>query len=87
MREHISKYNDPKEADSKVKELEIHMRHFEDAMKKIRPLSTQELNMYRRMAEQFGKSDLPSVGSGGLPGKGIAGTTGSGTGTEEHGIS
>jgi hypothetical protein len=63
------------------------MRHFEDAMKKIRPLSTQELNMYRRMAEQFGKSDLPSVGSGGLPGKGITGTTGSGTGTEEHGIS
>jgi len=85
MREHISKYKDPKEADSHVKELEIHMRHFEEAMKKIRPLSTQELNMYKRMAEQFGKSELPPVGGGGLTGKGITGTTGSGN--EEHGIS
>ena len=61
MREHISKYADPKEADAHVKELEIHMRHFEEAMKKIRPLSTQELNMYKNMAEQFGKPELPAV--------------------------
>ena len=45
LREHISKYQDPKEADKHVQELKIHMRHFEEAMKKIRPLSTQEINI------------------------------------------
>jgi transitional endoplasmic reticulum ATPase len=34
------------------------MRHFEEAIKKIRPLSTQELNMYKGIADQFGKPDL-----------------------------
>ena len=42
LREHVSKYQDPKEANKHVQELKIHMRHFEEAMKKIRPLSTQE---------------------------------------------
>ena len=58
LREHISKYQDPKQADKNVQELRIHMRHFEEAMKKIRPLSTQELNMYQRISEQFGRPDL-----------------------------
>jgi transitional endoplasmic reticulum ATPase len=42
-----------------VKELKIHMKHFEEAVKKIRPLSTQELNMYKGISEQFGQ---PNVG-------------------------
>ena len=69
LREHVSKYKDPKEADNRVKELKIHMRHFEEAMKKIRPLSTQELNMYKRISEQFGKPELAySTGGGaGMP--------------------
>jgi hypothetical protein len=29
-------------------------------MKKIRPLSTQELNIYKRISEQFGKPELAS---------------------------
>ena len=58
LREHVSKYKDPKEADSHIQELKIHMRHFEEAMKKIRPLSTQELSMYKRIAEHFGKPDF-----------------------------
>ena len=58
LREHISKYQDPKEADNHAQELKIHMKHFEEAMKKIRPLSKQELNMYKGIAEQFGKPDL-----------------------------
>ena len=58
LREHVSKYQDPKEANKHVQELKIHMRHFEEAMKKIRPLSTQELNMYKRISEQFGRPDL-----------------------------
>ncbi len=60
LREHISKYKDPKEADAHVQELKIHMRQFEDAIKKIRPLSTQELDMYKGISEQFGK---PSFGT------------------------
>ena len=35
------------------------MKHFEDAMKKIRPLSVQELDMYRQIAQQFGKPESP----------------------------
>src|ERR671914_205390 len=58
LREHVSKYKDPKEADSHIQELKIHMRHFEEAMKKIRPLSNQELSMYKTIAEQFGKPEL-----------------------------
>ena len=56
--EHISKYQDPKEADKHVQELRIHLRHFEEAMKKVRPLSTQELSMYKRISEQFGKPEI-----------------------------
>ncbi|HZA63870.1 MAG TPA: hypothetical protein VE573_13430, partial [Nitrososphaeraceae archaeon] len=57
-REHVSKYKDPKEADSHLQELKVHMKHFEEAMKKIRPLSNQELSMYKTIAEQFGKPEL-----------------------------
>jgi transitional endoplasmic reticulum ATPase len=69
LREHISKYNDPKAADTNVKELKIHMKHFEEAIKKIRPLSVQELNMYKGISEQFGHPNLgtpptESVGTG-----------------------
>lgn len=59
LREHISKYKDPKEAERKAKELKIHMRHFEEAMTKIRPLSAQELDMYKRIAERFGRPSTP----------------------------
>ena len=34
------------------------MKHFEEAMKKIRPLSTQELDMYKKISELFGKSEI-----------------------------
>jgi transitional endoplasmic reticulum ATPase len=64
LREHVSKYKDPKEAEEHKEELKIHMTHFEDAMKKISPLSTQELNMYKIIAEQFGKPDVASKTKG-----------------------
>ena len=72
LREHISKYQDPKEADKHVQELRIHMRHFEEAMKKIRPLSIQELSMYKRISEQFGRPEIAT--RGGLSGKNEPGT-------------
>jgi transitional endoplasmic reticulum ATPase len=62
LREHVSRYDDPKQADSHIHELKIHMKHFEEAMKKIRPLSTQELDMYKKISELFGKTE---VGIGG----------------------
>jgi hypothetical protein len=38
---------DPKEADSYIQEFKIHTKHFEEGMKKIRPLSNQELSTYK----------------------------------------
>ncbi len=64
LREHVSKYKDPKEAEDHKEELKIHMKHFEDAMKKIRPLSSQELNMYKIISEQFGQPDISSKTKG-----------------------
>ena len=58
LRAHISKYKDPKEAEKHKEELEINMKHFEQAMEKIRPLSTQELTMYKNISEQFGKPQM-----------------------------
>jgi transitional endoplasmic reticulum ATPase len=58
LREHVSNYKDPKEADSHIQELKIHMKYFEEAMKKIRPLSNQELSMYKNISEQFGGPEI-----------------------------
>ncbi|HEY7571170.1 MAG TPA: CDC48 family AAA ATPase [Nitrososphaeraceae archaeon] len=61
LREHIATYQDPIEAKKHSKELKLKMRHFEEATKKIRPLSSQELNWYKRIAEQFGRP-TPTAG-------------------------
>ena len=61
MQFHANTYQstkDPKEADSHVQELKIHMKHFEEAMKKIGPLSNQELSMYKSTSEQFGRPEI-----------------------------
>ncbi len=58
LREHVSKYPNPKEAENQTKSLKINMKHFEDAMKKIRPLSKQELDIYKNVAQQFGRSEI-----------------------------
>lgn len=58
LREHIEKYKDPKKADEAKDELKIHMKNFEEAMKKIRPLSKHEIESYKNIAEQFGKPNM-----------------------------
>ena len=83
LREYISKYKDQKEADDRVQELKIYMGHFEEAMKKIRPLSTQELNIYKRISEQFGKPEIASSTEG--AGSGMSMERG-GRGTPDSGI-
>jgi transitional endoplasmic reticulum ATPase len=62
LREHISKYKEPNEAEKHKEELKIQMKHFEAAIKKIRPLSLQELNMYKTISEQFGKPQMSRAG-------------------------
>jgi transitional endoplasmic reticulum ATPase len=69
LREHVTKYKDPKEAEKKAQELKIHMKHFEEAMKKVRPLSSQELSMYKNIASRFGpqassRNMMPESGTG-----------------------
>jgi len=66
MREHIAKYSSPKEAEEHAQELKVHLGHVEEAMKKIRPLPAQELDWYKRVAEQFGKPKLLSEASRGV---------------------
>ena len=41
-----------------LKSLKLHLQEFEEAMKKIRPLSSQELTMYKRISEEFGKPEI-----------------------------
>jgi transitional endoplasmic reticulum ATPase len=60
-REHISKYKEAQEAEKNAKELKIHMQHFEEAMTKIKPPSAQELDMYKKIAERFGRPSPPTT--------------------------
>jgi transitional endoplasmic reticulum ATPase len=55
LREHIEKYKDPEKAEQAKSELKVHMKNFEDAMKKIRPLSKHEIESYKNIAEKFAK--------------------------------
>ena len=53
IREHIMKNKSPEEAERKVKELKVHKRHFEEAMRRVKPISKSELEMYKRISEEF----------------------------------
>ncbi|MEM0192601.1 MAG: AAA family ATPase [Candidatus Korarchaeum sp.] len=53
LREHINKYKDPKEATAHKSELLVTKRHFDEAMKRVRPLGREEIERYRRLAEEF----------------------------------
>ncbi|MFH1774689.1 MAG: CDC48 family AAA ATPase [Methanobacteriota archaeon] len=52
IREYVKK---GKKLDKKVlkKELKVEMRHFEEALKKLRPISEAELNKYKGIAQSF----------------------------------
>jgi transitional endoplasmic reticulum ATPase len=55
IREHVYKYEDPINAEKHVKELKVGMSYMEQAIQKIRPLSKQETDWYKRIEEKFGK--------------------------------
>jgi transitional endoplasmic reticulum ATPase len=63
LREHIARYSDPKEAENYSKDFKVKMQHFKDAMKEVRPLSSQELEMYKNIAEKFGMPSSISAGA------------------------
>ncbi|RSN74119.1 CDC48 family AAA ATPase [Candidatus Methanodesulfokora washburnensis] len=55
LKEFVEKYKDPNEAKAHVKELKIEMRHFLDAMQKVKPLPKEVLDHYKELAEMFAK--------------------------------
>jgi transitional endoplasmic reticulum ATPase len=56
IKEHIGKAKDPEDAKKKAKGLKVARRHFDDAMQKVKPISSQELRMYERFSQQFADS-------------------------------
>ena len=53
IREHIMNSKNPEEAKKNFKELKVYRRHLEEALKKVRPMSQRELEMYKRISEEF----------------------------------
>jgi transitional endoplasmic reticulum ATPase len=52
IREYISE-GKPLDRETMKKELKLKMKHFKEAMKKIKPISKEELEQYLRIAEKF----------------------------------
>lgn len=53
LREHIMKSKSPEEARKTGKNVKVSRRHFQEALEKIKPISSQELQAYQRFAQQF----------------------------------
>ncbi len=60
LREHISKAKNPEDAKKRAKGLKVSRRHFDEALVKIKPMSSQELKMYERFSQQFSEKAPPS---------------------------
>ncbi|MDW8050469.1 MAG: CDC48 family AAA ATPase [Nitrososphaerota archaeon] len=53
IRDFLSKYPDPEEAKKHTSELKVTMAHFEEALKKIKPMSRAEYELYMKDIENF----------------------------------
>lgn len=53
IREYVAVNKDPKEAKKGIKNLKVYMRHFEEALKKVKPISRKELEMYQMISKEF----------------------------------
>jgi len=53
IREHIMRSKDPNEVKKNLGGLRVYMRHFEEALKRVKPMSQRELEMYKRVSEEF----------------------------------
>ncbi len=56
LREYISAAKNPEDAKKRVKGLKVARRHFEDALVRIKPISSQEMRMYERFSQEFSES-------------------------------
>jgi len=66
----VQRYPNPEEAERHGDELKITMKHFEEALKRVRPMSTAEMEKYRRIAEEFARragAGLPPEAKGAGP--------------------
>jgi transitional endoplasmic reticulum ATPase len=63
LREHISKAKDAEDAKKRAKGLKVAKRHFDEALQKIKPMSSEELKMYERFSQQFSESARPKIRS------------------------
>ncbi|HET7404945.1 MAG TPA: CDC48 family AAA ATPase [Candidatus Bathyarchaeia archaeon] len=61
LREHISKAKDPEDAKKRAKGLKVAKRHFDEALLKIKPMSSEELKMYERFSQQFSETARPKL--------------------------
>lgn len=56
MREFLNEHGG-KVDEAKLKDLKVRMKHFEEALKHVKPLSKEEIGRYRRMCENFRKRE------------------------------
>jgi len=61
LREHISKAKDPEDAKKRAKGLKVAKRHYDEALQKIKPMSSEELKMYERFSQQFSEAARPKI--------------------------
>src|SRR5439155_19615508 len=52
LREHISKAKDPEDAKKRAKGLKVAKGHLDEALQKIKPMYTNDLNIYKWFSEQ-----------------------------------
>ncbi|MEM2319339.1 MAG: CDC48 family AAA ATPase [Candidatus Bathyarchaeia archaeon] len=55
IREHVIGNKDPEEAKKNIKNIKLYKRHLEEALKKVKPISQRELEMYKKISEEFAK--------------------------------
>ncbi len=67
LREHISKSKDPEDAKKRAKGLKVAKRHYDEALQKIKPMSSEELKMYERFSQQFSEAARPKIRVGAGP--------------------
>jgi len=53
VREHLEKYRNDEEAKKHVNELKVSLRHLEEALKKVTPISRREMEFYQEAIERF----------------------------------
>ncbi len=53
IREHIMNSKNPEDAKKNIKDLKVYRKFFEEALKKVKPMSQRELEMYKRISEEF----------------------------------